>query len=224
MHNLFQAFANAADGVLIINQDQEIIYWNQAAREILGYRPQEVLNQPCYKILAGGDDQGGLVCQEFCRVAMTARQGGRVTNFDSSIRTKSGALRWINISTLTLPTNGVPADSIMVHLFRDVTKRKQNEQFIDQVLTAAKALRNGEFSQTVSPVQSDEQDIELTDRECEVLHLLAQGLSTNEIAQTLYITPATVRNHIRNILQKFQVHSRLEAVTYAFKYGLVKID
>lgn len=62
---------------------------------------------------------------------------------------------------------------------------------------------------------------DLTDREREVLSLLAQGLSTNDIARSLSITSSTVRNHIRNILQKLHVHNWLEAVVYAFKQGLV---
>jgi len=224
MHSLFQAFANAADGVLIINEDQDIIYWNQAAKEILGYNQTEVTGRPCYEILEGHDEQGQLVCREYCRLAMIARQGGRVTNYDSSIRTKSGDLRWINMSTFTLPANGTHADSILVHMFRDVTKKKQNEQFIDQVLAAAKELRNGKVSQAVPSVSAQEHDTDLTDREREVLDLLAQGLSTNDIAQSLSISPATTRNHIKHILQKFQVHSRLKAVTYAFKHGLVQMD
>jgi len=65
------------------------------------------------------------------------------------------------------------------------------------------------------------QPTDLTDREREVLSLLAQGLSTNEIARSLSITSSTVRNHIRNILQKLHVHNRLEAVVYVLKQGLL---
>lgn len=49
MDSMFETFANAADGVLIINQDQHIIYWNQAAKEILGYSQTEVAGRPCYE-------------------------------------------------------------------------------------------------------------------------------------------------------------------------------
>ncbi len=62
---------------------------------------------------------------------------------------------------------------------------------------------------------------DLTDREGEVLSLLVQGLSTNDIARSLSITSSTVRNHIRNILQKLHVHNRLEAVINASKHGLI---
>jgi PAS domain S-box-containing protein len=224
MDSMFQAFVNAADGVLIINQDQHIIYWNQAAKEILGYSQPEVIGRPCHEILEGCDNQGRLVCREYCRVAMTALHGGTVTNYDSSVRAKSGDIRWINMSTFTFPTNGTKAGSVLVHLFRDVSKKKQNEQFIEHILTTAKQLYNGKFSQAVSPVSVEEQNSDLTDREREVLAFLAQGSSTADIAKSLFISPATVRNHVRNILQKFQVHSRLEAVVYAQEHGLIPKD
>jgi PAS domain S-box-containing protein len=224
MDSMFQAFANASDGVLIINQDQRILYWNQAAEEILGYSQPEVAGRPCYDILEGRDNQGRLVCREYCRVAMTALQGGTVTNYDSSVRTKSGDMRWINMSTFILPTNSTGTGSVLVHLFRDVSKKKQDEQFIEHVLTAVNQLYNREFSQAVPPVSVAEQNSDLTDREREVLALLAQGSSTTDIAQSLSISPATVRIHIRNILQKFQVHSRLEAVIYAQQHGLITKD
>jgi PAS domain S-box-containing protein len=221
---MFQAFANASDGVLIINQDQHILYWNQVAEEILGYSQLEVAGRPCYEILEGRDDRGRLICREYCRVAMTALHGGTVTNYDSSVRTKSGDIRWINMSTFILPTNSTGAESVLVHLFRDASKKKQNQQFIEHMLTAAKQLQNGELSQSNSSMSVEQQGSNLTGREREVLALLAQGSSTIDIAQSLFISPATVRNHIRNILQKLQVHSRLEAVIYAQEHGLIAKD
>jgi predicted ATPase/DNA-binding CsgD family transcriptional regulator len=60
----------------------------------------------------------------------------------------------------------------------------------------------------------------LTAREAEVLRLLAQGLSTREIADTLYISPRTAATHITNILGKLEVTSRTAAVAYAVRVGL----
>lgn len=61
----------------------------------------------------------------------------------------------------------------------------------------------------------------LTMREHEVLELLAAGKSGNEIAEDLHIAPLTVRTHIRNLMSKLGVHSRLEAVTFGMKNGLI---
>ena len=63
----------------------------------------------------------------------------------------------------------------------------------------------------------------LTEREMEVLKLVAQGLSNREIAKQLYISENTVKNHIRNILEKLHLHSRMEAVIYAVREKLLEI-
>ncbi len=62
----------------------------------------------------------------------------------------------------------------------------------------------------------------LTRREHEVLRLLSSGYSTQDIAGRLFISLATVRNHIHNILEKLDVHSKLEAVSLAFRQGWVQ--
>jgi DNA-binding NarL/FixJ family response regulator len=61
----------------------------------------------------------------------------------------------------------------------------------------------------------------LTERELEVLDLVAHGRTNAEIADDLVISPNTVRNHIRNVLDKLQMHSRLEAAMYAVRQGLI---
>lgn len=63
----------------------------------------------------------------------------------------------------------------------------------------------------------------LTDRELEVLKLVAQGLNNREIAKRLFISENTVKNHVRNILEKLQLHSRMEAVMYAVKEKLLDL-
>jgi len=57
--------------------------------------------------------------------------------------------------------------------------------------------------------------VKLTPREVEIINKIAEGLSNKEIAQHLFIEAQTVKNHIHNILDKLQLHNRLEAVEYA---------
>jgi NarL family two-component system response regulator LiaR len=65
--------------------------------------------------------------------------------------------------------------------------------------------------------------IDLTEREMEVLNLVAQGQSNQQIAEALVISLATVKYHISNILSKLQVSSRAEATAYAVKHKLVSL-
>lgn len=65
---------------------------------------------------------------------------------------------------------------------------------------------------------------DLSPRELEVLRLLASGASTNEMVETLMLSVHTVRNHIRNIMAKLQVRSRLQAVALATRLGLLPLQ
>ncbi len=63
----------------------------------------------------------------------------------------------------------------------------------------------------------------LTERELEVLKLVARGMANKEIARALFISENTVKNHVRNILEKLQLHSRMEAVMYAVREKLLDL-
>jgi two-component system NarL family response regulator len=63
----------------------------------------------------------------------------------------------------------------------------------------------------------------LTDRELQVLRLIATGMSNREIAGELTISENTVKNHVRNILEKLHLHSRMEAVMYALRENIIDL-
>jgi DNA-binding NarL/FixJ family response regulator len=65
---------------------------------------------------------------------------------------------------------------------------------------------------------------DLTDREREILGLLAKGMRNDDIAKALYISPQTVQTHVRNILGKLRVHSKLEAVAFAVRHGAIGVS
>ena len=64
----------------------------------------------------------------------------------------------------------------------------------------------------------------LTDREMEVLRLVARGMNNRDIAKELFISENTVKNHVRNILEKRQIHSRMEAVMVAVREKLIEFS
>src|SRR5438105_1612486 len=103
-----------------------------------------------------------------------------------------------------------------------------------EILAAAKAAADGEvlidpttltrLLAQVARQREEQRDAlvlldDLTDREREILGLLAQGKRNDDIARELYISPQTVQTHVRNILGKLRVHSKLEAVALAVRHG-----
>jgi DNA-binding NarL/FixJ family response regulator len=64
---------------------------------------------------------------------------------------------------------------------------------------------------------------QLTDREMQVLRLVGRGMANRDIAHELFISENTVKNHVRNILEKLQLHSRMEAVVYAVRENILDL-
>jgi DNA-binding NarL/FixJ family response regulator len=112
------------------------------------------------------------------------------------------------------------------------------EAHLHDVMAAVRRLRRGESLMPLTEVvellrhagRRREQELDdrhalesLTPREREVLQLLADGLDTRESAARLHVSPRTHRNHVANILAKLGVHSQLQALLFALRYGVVEI-
>jgi PAS domain S-box-containing protein len=218
MSRLFESLKNAADGAFVVNEDLRIDFWNKAAEQVLGFESGEVADQFCYQILRGTDDDGRLICESHCRVAELALKDKPVPNYDISMRTKQGDRRWVNINAFTYRMGENGDNKMIVHLFRDINHKKEDEKFLRRLLEAASRYHH------IQPESEAEKEISLdvlTPRQRQVLTLLSEGHGTREIGQLLSISPNTVRNHVQHILQKLHVKTRLEAVTFALKHGLV---
>jgi DNA-binding NarL/FixJ family response regulator len=94
------------------------------------------------------------------------------------------------------------------------------EGTLDQRLTR-RILREFSERRREAPVATAPVESPLTDREFEVLDLLAQGLSNAEIADRLFVEPTTVKYHLAGLLQKTGARDRLQAVLWGIRAGLV---
>ena len=111
---------------------------------------------------------------------------------------------------------------------------------IDEVASSIRAVQTGQslispalasklltefaaMAKRGDPAQAAAPTPRLTAREMEVLRLVARGMNNRDIARELFISENTVKNHVRNILEKLQLHSRMEAVVYAVREKLLEI-
>ncbi|REE99543.1 LuxR family two component transcriptional regulator [Thermomonospora umbrina] len=110
-------------------------------------------------------------------------------------------------------------------------KSAGREEFLDAVRRTAEGdavftpglagLVLGEYRRLAAvPRREDDDAPRLTDRETEVLRLVAKGLTYKQIAQRLVLSHRTVQNHVQNTLGKLQLHNRVELVRYAMEKGL----
>ena len=218
MKEMYEALDGAADGGFAVDEELRIQFWNTAAEEITGFSQGDVLGQKCYQILQGYDEDRRLICKECCHVAELALKSEPVSNYDIRTRTNKGDRRWLNMSVIISKMGGNEYEKMIVHLFRDVTQKKDGEMFVHRILEIAQRYHIIPFELN----DTDHHIAKLTLREREVLTLLARGFSTIEIAEALSISMSTVRNHIQKIFDKLGVHSRPEAIVYAYQNGLIE--
>jgi len=220
MGRIFEFIANTGDGVFAVDRRQSIVLWNDQATRILGYTAEETLGKKCYGIVCGRDAQGCVVCRRGCDAITAAGQLEPSPTADIAARTKAGNEVWLNLSTVVVPSRCGEL-SVLVHLFREVTQEHSMLDVArDLASMVSEAIPEKRFA-GARRVPRGTACLELTRREREVLILVATGISTDAIADKLCISPRTVRNHVNNILGKLGVHSRLEAVAYSIKNGLV---
>jgi DNA-binding NarL/FixJ family response regulator len=109
-------------------------------------------------------------------------------------------------------------DSSIQELIRGIRSAAVGEALISppiaaKVLQRVRAVTLDQGAETIRA--------ELSDRELEVLRLIANGKDNSQIAAALHISPKTVKNHISNILMKLQIENRIQAAVYAVRSGIV---
>jgi DNA-binding CsgD family transcriptional regulator len=209
------SIAHSGEAVFAIDSSDRIILWNKKCEEMLGRPARAVLGKRCYDVIGGRDENGNVYCYRSCPVAHQARDMPKdpVHRFQLSIEMGSGPRKTVEISLFAIPSYH-PALSTVVHVLRD-GKRKVS------------ALERGlaeeaDGREPLWPMETKAgQPVDLTAREKEILRCLAQGMPTAAIGKKLFISPVTVRNHVQNILNKLDVHTKLAAVVFAYQHDLI---
>ena len=110
-------------------------------------------------------------------------------------------------------------DASIQELMQGIRAAAIGESLVSPTI-AAKVLQRVRASSS-SQREAETIQSELSDREIEVLKLIANGKDNAEIAGELHISPKTVKNHISNILMKLQIENRIQAAVYAVRSGIV---
>lgn len=199
-----------------------IVFWNQGATELLGRRPDEALGLRCFEAIGARDVFGNKFCYANCPVMATMRSGDPICGFEVEVKANGHGPRLLNVTILKIPS--VRDDLFtLVHILQPIEQGSRLARTLDRLgavpstscappPTAVPGLPAAAAEASAPP---------LTRREVEILRWVAEGLQNKDIAQRLDLSLATVRNHIHNILDKLGVHSKLEAVSLAFRSGWV---
>jgi DNA-binding CsgD family transcriptional regulator len=212
MSAVFGSLASSPDPVFVTDRHNRIVFFNRSAERILGYLASDVVGQPCAARLEGCDAYGNCYCSEACPVTGMAARGETVNQFGLRLKHRDGDVVTVDVTILNLGSR-TPGDYYLAHILR--TKRIPLPSHEEQ--DGAAPPPSVFASARESP---DVRARRLSAREVEVLGMLAAGRATPEIAASLHISNLTARNHIQNILDKLEVHSKSEAVAFAFQKRL----
>jgi len=210
--------SSTGDAAFATGQLVHIVIWNRAAERLLGFKAESVLGKRCWQVLCGRDVFGNCFCDEDCAVQHMARQKKAINHFEMEVRRQSGELLSASFSILVVPGTR-PSRFTVVHLLQPVDSRTGAHELARSVLAGAPAPALP--AAAPAPTSDQPDPATLTGRETEVLRMLSEGTSTQEIAETLFISLSTTRNHIQHILQKLGAHSKLEAVAAAMRAHLL---
>ena len=202
--------ARTGDAVYVVGPDYTIVHWDEQMESLSGVLTEEALGKPCYEAVMGEGEGGQPFCAHGCSVMHLAQEGRPVSSYEMRIRTRSGRKRWVSASNLTVKTEEGP---YLVHLLRD-------SQGTHDALEMARGLIQLSSKEDAQAPRRKHAPA-LTPRQLEVLRLLSEGKSAREIGGELYLSQATVRNHIRSLLQALGVHSQLEVLAKAREMGLL---
>ncbi len=208
-----------AEAAFSTDENGRILSWNQAAKRLLGYSAADAQGRPCHEVLRGRDVFGNPYCRDHCNAQEMSRQQLEVHPFEMDVQRASGNLFRASVRIVSLPDARRPGRCTLFHLLSPVNRAREVERIVCQLLSDAGSLVPGRVA--ASSIDSTPPAAPLSPREMQVLRHLAQGASTVQIAESLFISVSTVRSHVQNNLGKLDAHSKLEAVSRARRQGIL---
>jgi len=186
------------DPAFAVDRNGVVVLWNEASEEVFGYPEVDALGKKCWELLCGHDINGNRYCFENCPLIEMAFLHEPVHAFKSSFDTSSHQQKQFSVSCVTVFDK--PGDEMLLHICHP--ERPDHDGGHQQKAPGARPES-------------------LSQREIEVLALLAGGVSTSEVARRLSISTRTVRTHIQHLMYKLQVHNRHDAIIEGRRLNLI---
>ena len=213
--------AQSETPALATDGDGHVVFWNHAAERVFGRTTNQVLGRRCFDMVGGRDVFGNRFCHENCAVLAMARKGESVRSFEMAVES-APRQEQMSVTVLRVPGSH-PEQVMLVHLLQPIDQPGRLARALEELgarerePARASALAEPAVRGPVAPATAPP----LTAREREILRLVVTGLQNKDIAEELGLSVATVRNHVHHILEKLEVHSKLEAASLAFREGWV---
>lgn len=210
----FNRIARSGEAAFATDSADRIILWNKRCEALLERPARTVLGKRCWEVVGGLDIYGNTYCHRGCPVAFQAREKPQqpVRRFCLSIEVGGNGYRKFDYSLFAIPSYH-PALSTLVHVLREKKRKSRLEREL---------ASEADVPEPLWPMATNgDHNVDLTDRETEILRCLAEGMATAAIGKKLFISTSTVRNHTQHILEKLEVHNKLGALVFAYRHNLI---
>lgn len=218
-------FGTTNEALFVADEKGRIKYWSDGAERLFGYRADEVLGKRCYSVLCGR--RGGKAwCQPDCPIRRTVRRGALPAHASMDVRARGGGRVPIEAAFLVRRER---KKYVVAHLLMDASAEFRLRRAFEDV---RRLLDHLETDGPADPTSIETPALcfgscigaadlsVLSRRETEALRCLTGGMTNEEIAKHLGVSPLTARNHVQHTLKKLGLHRRTQAVAAAIEQGL----
>ncbi len=208
MSALEEVFECTTDAVFGTDKHMRVRFWNKFCEELFDINKDSAIGKKCSELICGKDLLGNDFCGTECKIIKHHDRCSPNYNWDLVVKRNGGENVVVNVGsyyTGSLKDNN-DTDIRVFHSMRTINCHQ---------LIRRLALNTNTTADDNSNINR------LSKREYEILRLVSSGIKIKNIAEQLGISHTTVRNHIKNIYAKLEVHSQAEAINCAMRHGLV---
>ncbi|MFN0006988.1 MAG: LuxR C-terminal-related transcriptional regulator [Planctomycetota bacterium] len=182
----------------VCDPEGRIAFFNERAERLFHLPAGEAVGRPCHGVIRAVSESGVSVCRPDCEVRLLARCGREIESMAVRVPVRGRLATWVQVSCI--PLQGPECAPWLVHLAHGEDRLGRVHGYLARIAARTPARKAGS-----TPAR-------LTQREREILALLAGDEDTHAIARRLHVSYVTVRNHVQNVLRKLDAHSVPEAV------------